>query len=144
MDINLQEYLSDAEMKVIVREAFEAKVKAELANEDSFKRILTNACYDMVWQKIDETSEVTIEEFLPAKVEEIISDLSEFNLFRKPDAWSRETNTGYQILEREMIKNQDLIGKKVVECVNQAPKKWLRGISEQAFQNIVERALGAK
>ena len=141
MEINVSDYLSGSEMRQIVVDVFREQVKSHFRDENNFKRILTNTCYDMVWAKVDEAASQTIAEYLPAKVKAVVEDINHFHLFKKPDAWSRETNAGYQILERVMLANEPLIRDKVVESINSAPKKWVRMIGEDVFKGIVERAV---
>lgn len=142
--IDFNEALSQEEMHDIAKEQFILALRGHFANEENFKRILSNLSYNMVWDKVDEVAGSTIEEYLPEKVQSIINDLSIFNIFKKPDAWSRETNNGYQILEECLRENKPLIASKTVEAINSAPKKYLRELSEEAFKTIIERAITGK
>ena len=144
MEINITEYLSDNEIREIAAGEIRKSVELYMRDENNFKRIITNAAYDMVWGKVDEVGGETVEDYLPAKVKEIIEKMTVFNIFKKPDAWSREANAGYQILERCLLENKPLIAEKVVQAINTAPKGYLRGVSKDAFEKIIERAITGK
>lgn len=141
MNFNIESYISESDMRMIAEDEFRTLVRSHLRDENNFKRILTNLAYDMVWDKVDEEASETIREFLPRKVQEIIGDMSEFSIFKKPNAWDQEVNSGYQILEKVLLENKPLITSKVVESIQSAPKKYLRSLSEKAFQDIIERAI---
>lgn len=144
MEINITDYLSDDDIREIAAGEIRRSVELYMRDENNFKRIITNAAYGIVWDKVDEVGGETIEDYLPAKVREIIEKLTAFDIFKKPNAWDRETNSGYQILERCLIENKPLISEKVVQAINTAPKGYLRGVSKDAFEKIIERAITGK
>lgn len=137
--VNIEEYLDEDELKAIAKDQFIYMLSAHLKDEKSVERILSNLCYQMVYDKVDEVAGVTMEEYLPKKVEKIIRNLTNFHLFNKPDAWSKETNSGYQILEKTLIDNKDLISQRVVESCKNAPDDFFYELSSEAILHVIKK-----
>lgn len=94
--INILDYLSEEEMTEIARDEFRARLRSNSQND--IERIACNAAYNVIWQAVDEVYDSEVEEILKAKVLEILSDMSNFNVFAKPNAWDRAENAPYTTL----------------------------------------------
>jgi len=138
MNIKIEDYLDGDEIKEIAREAVSANFSKHFIDEKSVERILSNLAYDLVYQKVDEVGGQALNEYLPSKVKEIIEGLTEFNLFKKPDAWSRESNSGYQILERALLENKELISQKVISACQSAPDDFFRDLSDSVIIDVIK------
>ena len=138
-DIKFEDYLSDDEIKAIMREALRDKVNHYL--KDNFERMLSNAAYYVVWKEVDTVIDGTFKTQLEAKVQKQMSSFSEFNLFQKPDAWSRETNSAYKLLMQSIDNNKHLLDARVKEIVNnlQPHEDWQLDLDVRIGDLIMER-----
>ena len=136
MAINLEDYLSDEEKKEIARAAFMDECRKKSAND--FERIITNSAYNVVWESMDEFCDKSVIAKLKNKVRSIIEDLSEFNVFRKPDAWGRDANGPYEILVKCVQENKPLLSQKVQKAINQMPNKEMRPVVIEAMKRVIK------
>lgn len=98
--VNLDDYLSDEEKRQIARDAFREVCAAKSAKD--FERILDNAAYALVRQEVDAVFDGGMAELVKAKAVEVIKKLSDFTVFKKPDAWDREASKAYVHLQAAM------------------------------------------
>ncbi|UUW39890.1 hypothetical protein VP14_203 [Vibrio phage VPMCC14] len=115
MEIKLEDYLSEEEIKDTLRQALRDKCEAYL--ENNFERMVSNAAYHCVWQSIDEVIDGTFKQQLEDNVQKVMKNFNGFNLFRKPDAWDREPNSAYKLLMESVSTNKHLIDERVQEVI---------------------------
>lgn len=139
LEINVDDYLSEDEKTQITVNAFREACFKHFKDEDSVKRIISNSAYDIVYRMVDESFNIELEYFLQARVVELVKNLSEYNLFQKPNAWSRESNSAYQILERALIDNKELIESKVKEHLPEATMQAIKADLKEYIQEAVNR-----
>lgn len=136
MNININDYLSEDEKKEIAIAAF--RKECTKRTKDDFERIITNSAYDVVWSQMDEFCDKSIIAKLKNKIRSIIDDLTEFNVFRKPDAWGRETNAPYVILTDCVMDNRELLSEKVQKAIHQLPNKEMRPVVLEAMKKAIK------
>lgn len=85
--IDIDEYLSENERKEIAKEAFKDACIGKFKDESEVKRIISNSAYDIVYDLVDKQFDIKLETILKDKVHEIVTNLTAFNIFKKPDAW---------------------------------------------------------
>ena len=116
--VNINEYITNDELREIAKEEFATACRQHFENEEAFKRILANTAYEIVYDIVDKRFNSNLEEQLTNKVVEIIKSLNEYSVFKKPDAWSRETNSAYDILKQAIIANKGVIEEVVRENIS--------------------------
>jgi len=141
--VEIKEYLSEDQMRDISEQMYRDKVAEYLKDEENFKRVLSNSAYDIVYDMVDNEIEEGLKPYLYNKVLDIIKNLSEFHIFKKPDAWSRETNSGYQTLEKCIIENKDILNSKVKEALETMSKKQYQYLTKEAIQSMIEKTFKA-
>lgn len=139
MNIEINDYLSEDEIKYILTKAVEDKCKSYL--EGNFERMVNNAAYHVIWKSVDVVIDGTFKEQLEQCVQKQMSNFSEFNLFQKPDAWSRETNSAYKLLMQSVENNKHLIDERVKEVVSnlQPREDWQLDLDCRIGDLIMER-----
>lgn len=111
MDIKLEDYLTEEEIKDTLRQALRDKCENYVAH--NFERMVSNAAYHVVWESVDEVIDGTFKQQLEDNVQKVMKNFNEFNLFRKPDAWDREPNSAYKLLMESVQNNKHLIDERV-------------------------------
>jgi hypothetical protein len=139
LEINIDEYITEEEKKLIAKEAFKEACWLKFKDEDTVKRIISNSAYDIVYRMVDESFNMELEYFLQDRVVELVKNLSEYHLFKRPDAWSRESNSAYQILERALIDNKGLIESVVKEKLPEATMQAIKADLKEYIQDAVNR-----
>jgi len=98
MNIKIEDYLSDDEIAGIVKVEVRIQVRKAIKSEKDIERIISNACYTHVSNMCDSTLDSNMDEKITKKVGEIVDNLSEFSVFKKPSAWDSESNSMYKFL----------------------------------------------
>ncbi|MCP3681972.1 MAG: hypothetical protein GY861_04705 [bacterium] len=110
-EFNIEQYLSQEDMKETAKEAFRDKCSDCL--EKDFERILSNIAYDVVWKAADEVLDNELQVKLKGKVEKVIDNLTDFAVFKQPDSWSRQPNKAYTLLMEVVEDSKPLIEQRV-------------------------------
>lgn len=131
----IDDLLTENERKEIAREAFKEACIVKFKDESEVKRIISNSSYDIVYNLVDKQFDLKLETILKDKVHEIVTNLTTFNIFKRPDAWSQETNCGYQILNRAINDNKELIYNIVKDNI---PDNVVKSIKEDLKYYIQE------
>ena len=141
MNINILEVLTEEEIKQIAKEQLAKHFSSVFRDEKQTERILTNTAYEIVHKMVDSTIDEELDSLLSKKVKKIVAGLSTFEVFKEPNAWDRQSNSMYKILERELLARKSEIGDVVVKSLQQAPKQYVRAIGQEAFTKIVADAM---
>lgn len=139
LEINIDDYITEEEKKQIAKETFQQACFMHFKDEDSVKRIISNSAYEIVYKMVDEQFHFGLDLTLEAKVVEIINSMNWFHLFKKPDTWSRESNSAYQILEKALLDNKELIERNVKEHLPEATIQAIKADLKEYIQNAVNR-----
>ena len=138
-DLKFEDYLSEDEIKTIMQEALRDKINSYLGKD--FERMLNNAAYYTMWKEVDSVIDGTFKSQLEKNVQKQMVSFTEFNLFQKPDAWSRETNSAYKLLMQSIENNKHLLDERVKEVVNnlQPCEDWQLDLDVRIGDLIMER-----
>lgn len=121
MDINLDNYLSEAQKREIAIDTWREMCRE--ACKGNAERIIGNIGHDVAVQMVSEALGDDANELIKAKAIEVIDKLSEFSVFRRPDAWDRGPTPAFNVLMDAVKANSDLVDKKVRECISQLSKR---------------------
>lgn len=135
--IDVKDYLSDEDIQQIARTEAVALVRSKLREEKDVERIITNGAYQIVWEKVGELFDTKLETMLTEKVSQIVEGLSEFSVFKKPDAWDRGTNKPYDVLQEAVLKNKSVIEEKVKDIIDTAPTKVFNEALQLGIKQII-------
>lgn len=146
MNINTDicDILSEDEIKSVAMEAIKGMVVKQFSgSEEKPHRLITNLCYDFVFEMVNRQFDGKLAELIKAKVPVIIDDLSSYHVFRRKDAWDKEDSTAYKILQEEMMSSHPLIRARVEQIIQEYPFEELRRdeIGDVVYQCIMDRLL---
>ena len=111
MDIKVEDYLSTEELRQIAADAFTEAMRNKISED--LDRILSNAAYHAVWQKVDE--------IIAKKAVEVINDLTTFSVFRAPDRFG-PSNHCWDVVVASVRKNSDLVDAAVKKAIHNLSK----------------------
>lgn len=138
VSVNIDDYLSEDEKRSIARDAFRAACATK--SKEDFDRILSNAGYALVKKEVDAAFDGHMVEIVKAKSIEVIGKLSDFTVFRKPDAWDREASKGFIHLQAAMSEAGPAIRARVNQIIeNMAPEKIEDMIRHELAGAIIDR-----
>lgn len=120
MDIKIEDYLSEEEIKEICKEAMYQKIREDMSKLN-VNDIIANVSYAEVAAMVD--TYVGEDDFckkeIPKKVHRVIDELSTYTVFRKADAWERKNSIAYDIMEEECRASRPLIKARVEQIINE-------------------------
>jgi len=120
VEIKVEDYLSTEDMRQIAADAFTEAVRDNISSD--IDRILSNAAYHVVWQKVDEIIGESSDELIAQKAAKIINDLTEFSVFRAPDQF-RPSNHCWDVVVASVRKNSDLVDAAVKKAIHNLSKR---------------------
>lgn len=118
--IDLNDYLDDDCIKDVLHSQIREEVKKHFSNEENVQRLISNQAYKIVYKMVGDMFDESLDTLLKNKVHSLVSELSISNVFKKPDAWSRESNTAYQSLSQAMLDEKDNIKRIVKDNIEEA------------------------
>ena len=145
MEINIEDYINESEMKRIVENEVRDRIR---------KDFLENKLADLIYSLCDKEIYKTIEEEIPNFKEEIkaaipisIENVGKFDIFRSKDEfmYSRDS-LGQRILERAVMENRDMIEQKVKNIFSELSKEdiaaEIEGIITDKIENMFKNDSG--
>ena len=120
MDIKIEDYLDEEEIKEICKDALYQKIREDMHNlnvNDIIANISNAEVAAMVDTYVGEDDFCKKE--IPKKVHRIIDELSTYTVFRKADAWERKNSITYDIMEEECRASRPLIKARVEQIINE-------------------------
>ena len=120
MDIKIEDYLSEEEIKEICENVLYQKIREDMRNlnvNDIIANISNAEVEAMVDTYVGEDDFCKKE--IPKKVHRIIDELSTYTVFRKADAWERKNSIAYDIMEEECRASRPLIKARVEQIINE-------------------------
>lgn len=123
MQINIEDYFSEDDIKRIAEEEIRNDFRTKLREKDN--RLITNGIYYRVAELVDVEVESSpeLKDLIREKTKGVITKLSEYSVFRKPDAWEkrqgRTDSVAQVILEEEVMKRRERIGNKVQKLMDE-------------------------
>lgn len=103
ININIDDYISEAERKEIARDCFRQICLDKF--KDDHERIFSNAAHHIVMDEVSRAFDGKHVEHLKCKTIEVINGLSAFTVFDKGSAYSHE-GAGYAALKLAVHENQ--------------------------------------
>lgn len=117
MNIEIENYLSDDEIRQIVEEEFRNRIKSLFRTEKEITRIVTNLGYYNTF-KIIENEVPNFKELIKEQTKKQCENISSYSVFRKKDAFESENSLAQDYLEEAVKENKEIINKRVVEIMN--------------------------
>lgn len=140
MEIDIWSHLSDDTKQEIVEQEFRQYIRNQLTTEADLQRFLTNSAYYIMAQHCDIFLDEEMQTFIEEKVLKIIEGLSEYSVFRKPNAWDDGTNGMYNFLAQCLDEHKPRIKEIVAERVDKESLETIKGemkyLVVEAVQNI--------
>lgn len=145
MEIQVEKYLSEDEIKEIVKEEVRDKIQSIIRKENNLDRILTNTYYKTVWMVVEETlgEDKKLKDLIRDNVEKIINELSSYSVFRRKDHYDNES-LGQTLLNQAVTDSKDLINNRVVKIIADLDEYDLKSRLEDLMYQVVEDRLIGK
>lgn len=142
MNIDIVDYLSFEERQGIAREAFFRA--ASIKCQEDFERILSNAAYALVAEEVNKVFDGDMVNVVKEKAVAIINNMSSYSVFKAPDAWDRESSSGWKHLQAAVEEAKPLINSRVREIVSGLDYEYLRQMLEDSLVDAIINKLQAK
>jgi hypothetical protein len=114
IEINIDDYLSKDEMKQLCIEYFKNTLAADPVNTE---RILDNMAYSAAFKILDSVLTANMMLIIRKKVNKRITDISDFDIFRKKDAWGSEDSEAYLEVKKAVSEHKHLINGLVKKAI---------------------------
>ena len=138
MNINFKDYLSKEEIKEIVIDELRKEARNHFCNEKEFTRILTNISYYELWKKIEEEVPNS-QDIIKEKVKEELNEISSYDILRKKDEFNDSNSLAYDILEKYVEENKNMIENKVKDIFSELSKTDLKYEIQDILENYIEK-----
>lgn len=138
MEINIEDYINEDEMKRIVENEFRDRIR---------RYFLENKLSDLIYSLCNKEICGIIEEEIPNFKEEIkaaipstIEDVNKFDIFRSKDEfmYSRDS-LGQQILEKTIKDNEDMLEQKVKNIFSELSKEDIAAEIEEIITDKIDK-----
>lgn len=120
MDIKIEDYLDEQEIKEICKDALYQKIREDM-RELNVNDIIANISYAEVEAMVD--TYVGEDNFckkeIPQKVHRVIDELSTYTVFRKADAWERKNSIAYDIMQEECRASRPRIKARIEKIIDE-------------------------
>ena len=108
----IEKYLSDAELKEVATEEWRAVCREQFERRTP-ETIISNAAYEIAYKIVDEHFELPLSEVISQQVAKVISELSDFTVFRSPSTFDRTPSPAWKLLQQVVVEEKDAINKAV-------------------------------
>ncbi|MCG2597359.1 hypothetical protein [Achromobacter insuavis] len=139
--INIDDYLGEEEKRQIARDEFRAACARRSAAD--FERILSNAAYELVQKEVDAAFGGDMVEVVRTKAVEVINKLSDFTVFRRPDAFDREPSKGWTYLQEAIEAAKPAMAERVLAIIAEMDGDDLRGRLDGLIGDVIVSKLTA-
>ena len=120
MNIKIEDYLDEQEIKEICKDALYQKIREDM-RELNVNDIIANISYAEVEAMVD--TYVGEDNFckkeIPQKVHRVIDELSTYTVFRKADAWARKNSIAYDIMQEECRASRPRIKARIEQIIDE-------------------------
>lgn len=117
MNIKIENYISDEEIKDIIKEEIRKNVKYHLNSEKDLSRIIANISYKELWKQI-ELEIPNCEKMLKDKTIEKLNELSSYDIFRRKDCYGAEDSLAIKLIDKYVEENKKIINDKIKNVFN--------------------------
>jgi len=143
MNIKFEDYLNENEVKEIVTDVFRQQLADKFKKD--YERIFSNAAFNIVTKLVDEQMNGKMAELIAENTVKVINGLSDYTVFKRPDAWDNSSSEAYKILQKSVVDSKPLIDEKIKGMID---KLVIRELQEQLNESILElldkKLFGAK
>ena len=138
MNINFKDYLSEEEIKEIIIDELRKEARNHFCNEKEFARILTNISYYELWKKIEEEVPNS-QDIIKEKVKEELNKITSYDVFRRKGEFNNCNSLAYDILEKYVDENKNIIEDKVKDIFSELSKTDLKYEIQDILENYIEK-----
>lgn len=121
MDIKIEDYLDEAEIKAIIVEEIRGAVSYQLRTSASLDNCITNISYRYVWDMVNDVYkeyDCDFEKVLLEKIKSIIDGLTSYSVFRDATSYGDKISVGQEMLNKIVEESKPQIEKRVAEIIN--------------------------
>jgi len=139
-EINIQDYLSQDEIKDIVIDEVRNNIKAYFKNEQNAERLLSNLSYAIVYDEIDKVIPNS-RDLVISKTQKLLNDIKSYQVFRYHYNSNTPESIGAKIVENCVMENKDLMNQMVKDTIlnkDYSSKIWdkFEELAESFISNI--------
>ncbi len=120
MNIKIEDYLNEQEIKEICKDALYQKIREDM-RKLNVNDIIANISYAEVAAMVD--TYVGEDNFckkeIPQKVHRVIDELSTYTVFRKADEWERKNSIAYDIMQEECRASRPRIKARIEQIIDE-------------------------
>lgn len=142
MNINIKDYISEEEIKDIIKDEIRRSVAYYMNTEAELSRIITNISYKELWKQI-ELEVPNCETLLKQKTIERIRQLSSYDVFRRKDIYGGENSLATKLIDECVKENKNIINDKIKNIFNELSNSDLKydiqGILEEYIENLFKK-----
>ena len=109
MEIKIENYLSEDEIKNICIEELRNSFKNCFKGEGDRNRIISNITYEIAFDIIDKELDDDLHKIIKEQVKNKILKIDSFSLFHKEDLWGNPASVGQVLLDNAMEESKSLI-----------------------------------
>lgn len=145
MEINIEDYMNENEMEIIVENEFHKKVNKYFL-ENKLSDLIYSLCNKEICRIIEEEIP-NFEEEIKSAIPSVIEGISTFDIFKsKDDFMHSKDSIGQRILERAVMENRDMIEQKVKNIFSELSKEdiaaEIEGIITDKIENMFKNDSG--
>ena len=120
MDIKIEDYLDEQEIKEICKDALYQKIREDM-RKLNVNDIIANISYAEVEAMVDTYGgeDNFCKKEIPQKVHRVIDELSTYTVFRKADAWERGNSIAYDIMQEECRASRPRIKARIEQIIDE-------------------------
>lgn len=120
MDIKIEDYLDEQEIKEICKDALYQKIREDM-RKLNVNDIIANISYAEVEAMVDAFvgEDNFCKKEIPQKVHRVIDELSTYTVFRKADAWERKNSIAYDIMQEECRASRPRIKARIEQIIDE-------------------------
>lgn len=143
MEIDINKYLTEEDIKNIVIDEVRNSVQSflKVRDKNSIERIISNSAHQVIWDAVDEVYDGEVDTLLKNKVIEILNNMTEFNVFSKPNAWDRPANTPYDVLCNSVRQHSQQLDDIVKDKINTISKSEVCKIAGECVKERINKVL---
>lgn len=140
MNIDIEEYLSEEEIKCIVIQEFRSHIQQHFKKESDMQRILTNTAYLTIYKELNEITDNQAESIIKGKLNELLQKPLYFGeVFKCKDVWDKDESKAFKILMNTVEENKQLLSEKVKDCIHNLPKKDIQPTIKEAVLKKISK-----
>ncbi|MDH4127661.1 MAG: hypothetical protein OEV44_02825 [Spirochaetota bacterium] len=138
IEINIDDFLSYDEKKQLCIDYVKETLRGDRTQKE---RVLGNMAYSAAFSIFDSALTPEMLEQVRGKVKEVISNASEFGIFRKKDAWGQEDSAAYLEVKKAVEENKHLIAPLVKKAILE--RDYLKDLPKTSdyFGEVIVEAL---